>query len=187
MIKWIARSFLRLTGWEAEGVRPTAKRFVVIAAPHTSNWDLAYLLAFAVIFDVKVSWMGKHALFAFPLGLLMRRLGGVPIDRRRRGNMVSQMVERFEGSESLALVVPVEGTRAYVPHWRSGFYHIACEAQVPIVPTFLDYERRVGGFGPELLPTGSLRDDMDDLRDFYADKRGKYPELFGEVRLKEEM
>jgi 1-acyl-sn-glycerol-3-phosphate acyltransferase len=187
MIKLLARGFLRLTGWSAEGEKPRERRFVLIAAPHTSNWDLPYLLALAAIFDVKVSWMGKHALFRPPLGWLMRRVGGIPIVRHRRGNMVSQMKRVFEESESLALVVPAEGTRGYVAHWKSGFYHIARSANVPIVLGYLDYGRRRGGFGPALYPTGDIPADMDEIRGFYADKIGKYPDQFGEVRLKEEM
>jgi 1-acyl-sn-glycerol-3-phosphate acyltransferase len=186
MIQWAARCFLTLTGWQAEGAKPLERRFVLIAAPHTSNWDLAYLLALAVIFEVKISWMGKHALFRPPLGWLMRRVGGIPIVRHRRGDMVSQMAQAFEESESLALVVPAEGTRKYVAHWKSGFYHIARTAKVPIVLGYLDYARRRGGLGPALHPTGEIRRDMDEIRDFYADKVGKYPDQFGEVRLKEE-
>jgi 1-acyl-sn-glycerol-3-phosphate acyltransferase len=187
MSKLLARWFLKLTGWQPEGASPVERRFVLIAAPHTSNWDLAYLLALAVIFDVKVSWMGKHQLFRPPLGWVMRPLGGIPVRRHRAGNLVSQMALVFAESESLALVVPAEGTRGYVAHWKSGFYHIARQANVPIVMGYLDYRRRRGGFGPALHPTGDLRRDMNEIRDFYADKVGKYPEQFGEVRLKEEM
>jgi 1-acyl-sn-glycerol-3-phosphate acyltransferase len=184
--KWLARSFLKLTGWEPEGARPLASRFVLIAAPHTSNWDLAYLLALAEVFDVRVSWMGKHSLFHPPLGFAMRRLGGIPVVRHRRGNLVAEAVNTFAERDELALVVPAEGTRAYVPHWKSGFYHIARSAKVPIVLGYLDYARRRGGFGPALEPTGDMRRDMDEIRDFYADKVGKFPDQFGEVRLKEE-
>ncbi len=117
----------------------------------------------------------------------MRRLGGIPIVRHRRENMVHQMASALRETESLALTVPAEGTRGYVPHWRSGFYHIARSADVPIVMGFLDYARRRGGFGPALYTSGDIRNDMDEIRKFYADKVGKYPDQFGEVRLKEEM
>ncbi len=187
MIRLVARWFLKMTGWEVEGERPLERRFVLIAAPHTSNWDLAYLLALAAVSDVKVSWMGKDALFRPPLGWLMRRLGGIPIVRHQSRNMVSQMADAFAEAESLALVVPAEGTRSYVAHWKSGFYHIARTAKVPIVMGYLDYARRRGGFGPALQPTGDVRQDMDEIRDFYTDKIGRYPEQFGEIRLKEEM
>jgi 1-acyl-sn-glycerol-3-phosphate acyltransferase len=185
--KWLARAFLRLTGWKPEGTRPTAPRFVLIAAPHTSNWDLAYLLALAVVFDVRVSWMGKHSLFRPPLGWLMRGVGGIPVVRHRRGNLVLEAAKTFETASELALVVPAEGTRGFVPHWKSGFYHIARTARVPIVLGYLDYARRRGGFGPALEPSGDVRRDMDRIRTFYADKVGRYPDRFGPVRLQEEV
>lgn len=187
MLRWAAQNFLDATGWVPEGNRPAARRFVLIAAPHTSNWDLAYLLALASVLDVEISWMGKHALFRPPLGWFMRKAGGVPVKRNRSGNLVGQMAKLLRESESLALVVPAEGTRGYVPHWKSGFYHIARAANVPIVMGYLDYARRRGGFGPELYTTGDVGGDMDEIRAFYSDKVGKYPECFGEVRLKEEM
>lgn len=187
MIRLAARCFLKLTGWQVEGPRPLERRFVLIAAPHTSNWDLVYLLALAAVSDLKVSWMGKDALFRPPLGWLLRPLGGLPVVRHQSRNMVSQMADAFAAAESLALVVPAEGTRSYVAHWKSGFYHIARTAKVPIVMGYLDYARRRGGFGPALQLTGDVRQDMDVIREFYADKVGRYPEKFGEVRLKEEV
>ena len=186
MEKLLARWFLRLAGWQAEGVRPAANCCVLIAAPHTSNWDLAFLLAFAAVFDVRISWMGKHALFRPPFGWLMRLTGGIPIDRRQRGGMVEQAAHMLKSSKRLMLVVPAEGTRAHVSHWKSGFYHIARAANVPIVLGYLDYARRRGGFGPSIEATGDIRADMDEIRRFYADKIAKYPEDFGDVRLKEE-
>ena len=187
MTKRLARLFLRLTGWEPEGAKPVERRFVLIAAPHTSNWDLAFLLALAQHFDVRISWMGKHTLFRPPLGALMRLVGGMPVVRHRKSDLVGQMAQAFEDRESLALVVPAEGTREYTAHWKSGFYHIARRAGVPIVMGYLDYARRRGGFGPALYPSGDMRADMDEIRDFYSDKTGRYPDQFGEVRLKEEM
>lgn len=186
MTKLLARAFLRLTGWEPEGRRPAARRFVLIAAPHTSNWDLAYLLALAWVLEVKIAWMGKHQLFRGPMGTIMRKVGGVPVRRDRRNDLVQQMADLIRDSDAIALTVPAEGTRDYVPHWKSGFYHIARRAEVPIVLGYLDYSRRRGGFGPELIPTGEISQDMDEIRAFYADKRGRYPDLEGEIRLKEE-
>jgi 1-acyl-sn-glycerol-3-phosphate acyltransferase len=184
--KLITRAFLRATGWSTEGERPTARRFVLIAAPHTSNWDLAYLLALSELFDVRVSWMGKDTLFRPPLGWLMRRTGGIPVVRSKRTNLVAQAVQRFSESEDFALVVPAEGTRGAVDYWKSGFYHIARGADVPIVLGYLDYARRRGGFGPALRATGDVKKDMDQIRAFYSDKVAKYPDWFAEPRLKEE-
>jgi 1-acyl-sn-glycerol-3-phosphate acyltransferase len=184
--KLLARWFLRLAGWQTEGMKPTAKRCVLIAAPHTSNWDLAFLLAFAAIFEVRISWMGKHALFRPPFGWLMRRTGGIPIVRHERGGMVAQAARMLTSADELMLVVPAEGTRARASHWKSGFYHIARAANVPIVLGYLDYARRRGGFGAAIDATGDVRADMDKIRHFYSDKVARYPECFGDVRLKEE-
>ena len=186
MLKLLARWFLRLTGWKQEGAKPAAKRFVLIAAPHTSNWDLAFLLAFAACYDLRISWMGKDVLFRPPLGWLMRRTGGIPIVRHERGGMVAQAARMLTSAKELMLVVPAEGTRGHVSHWKSGFYHIARTANVPIVLGYLDYARRRGGFGPAIEATGDVRADMDRIRAFYADKVGRHPDRFGEVRLAEE-
>lgn len=187
MLRLLAKAFLGATGWEPEGRSPASRRFVLIAAPHTSNWDLAYLLALSVVLGVKVHWMGKHQLFRGPMGSVMRRLGGVPVRRDRKNDLVKQMADFIRASDRIALTVPAEGTRGYVPYWRSGFYHIARAAEVPIVLGYLDYARKRGGFGPELVPTGNVREDMDEIRAFYADKQALYPDCFGAVRLKEEM
>ena len=121
-----------------------------------------------------------------PFGPFFRSLGGIPIRRHLRENLVKQMIEMFHAREDLVLVVPAEGTRARVEYWKSGFYHIAREAEVPIVLSYLDYARRRGGFGPAVIPTGRFREDMDAIRDFYADKSGRHPELFAEPKIREE-
>jgi len=187
VVRSISSLLLRLCGWRPEGRRPAARRFVLIAAPHTSNWDLPLLLLFAQVYQVRVRWMGKHSLFRGPMGWAMRALGGVPVRRDRSNDLVAQMARTLDESDSIALTVPTEGTRAYTSHWKSGFYHIARRADVPVVLGFLDYSRKRGGLGPEIVLTGNVRDDMDEIRAFYADKQGRYPHLFGEVRLKEEM
>lgn len=181
-----AKLFLRVTGWEAEGRTPAARSYVLISAPHTSNWDLAFMLALSVVMGVKLSWMGKAELFRGPLGAVMRWTGGVPVRRERRSDMVQQIASVFEESDALVLAIAPEGTRSYAPHWKSGFYRIAQAAGVPIVMGYLDYARKRGGLGPELILTDDVRHDMDEIRAFYADKTGLRPECFGEVRLKEE-
>lgn len=187
LTRWAAQRFLRFTGWKSEGNGPAARKFVLIAAPHTTNWDLIYMLAIAWDLDVDISWMGKHTIFRWPFGGLMKYLGGIPVRRNARKNAVEQMTAVFANRSTLALTVPAEGTRSYVPHWKSGFYHIARAAKVPIVLGFLDYSRKLGGFGPEVIPTGNVSEDMDEIRAFYTASMAKYPEAFGDVRLKEEM
>ena len=186
LARGVALLFLRATGWHPEGERPSAPRFVLIAAPHTSNWDLAYLLALSVVFELRVHWMGKHTLFRGPMGNVMRALGGIPVVRHERLNMVDAMAVQFQERDSLALVVPAEGTRGRTEHWKSGFYHIARQAGVPVVMGYLDYARRRGGFGPALELTGDVKRDMDQVRAFYDGKTGRHPERFGPIQLREE-
>jgi len=184
--KTIGRVVLRVSGWAYEGHPPAARRYVLIAAPHTSNWDFVYMMAMAWALGVQLRWMGKASLFVFPLGVVFRALGGLPIRRDQRTNLVEQSVARFAEGGDLALAVPAEGTRRRGTHWRSGFYHIARLAEVPVVLGYLDYARKRGGVGPEVRPSGDVRADMDRLRAFYADKVGRYPALFTPPRLAEE-
>ena len=135
---------------------------------------------------MRVSWLGKHTLFRPPLGVLMRSVGGIPVVRHQRGQLVAYAAKLFAERPELVLAVPAEGTRARAEYWKSGFYHIARGAGVPIVCGYLDYARRRGGFGLSFEPTGDVRADMDRVRAFYADKVGLYPACFGPVRLKEE-
>jgi 1-acyl-sn-glycerol-3-phosphate acyltransferase len=183
---WLGRAWMGAFGWRVEGEVPKTKKFVFIAAPHTSNWDLPFMLATAYIFGVEISWMGKHTLFKGPWGGFMKALGGIPVDRRAPHGLVRQVVERFEQADTLILAVPPKGTRKKVAYWKSGFYHIAQGAQVPIVLSFLDFQRKAAGLGPVLTPTGDIRADMDQVRAFYRDIRGKHPALECEPRLREE-
>lgn len=186
MKKKLARWLLTRAGWTLEGTRPSQLRYVLIAAPHTSNWDFPLMLVFAAAFDIKVTWMGKHSLFFPPLGWFMSMMGGMPIVRHKNTNVVSTMVDVFNNARELVLVVPTEGTRDRTPYWKSGFYHIARQAGVPIVPSFLDFARKRGGFGPALEISGNVNADMQYFRDFYFGMAGKFPGKFGPIRLKEE-
>lgn len=182
----LATAFLRLTGWAFEGPMPPSRRYVLIAAPHTSNWDFVYMMAMALSLGIRLNWMGKASLFESPLGGLYRALGGIPTYGGLRANVVEQSVVRFRESEDLVLAVPAEGTRRRTTHWRSGFYHIARLAEVPIVLGYLDYARKRGGLGPEIRPSGDIEADMNRIRAFYSDKTGRYPAQFTQPRLAEE-
>jgi 1-acyl-sn-glycerol-3-phosphate acyltransferase len=186
VLRLIGRLYLLLFGWRVAGALPPERHAVVIAAPHTSNWDLPFMLAVAWVLGVRPSWLGKRELFRPPFGWVLRQLGGVPVDRRAPQGLVGEAVARFAEVDELLLVIPPSGTRARGPHWRSGFYHVACGAEVPIVCSYLDYRARVGGIGLVLRPTGDLRADMDRIRAFYADKQGKFPDNMTPVRLREE-
>ena len=144
------------------------------------------MLAFAAVYDVDIHWMGKHSLFRPPVGWIMRAMGGMPIVRHRSGNVVAGMVQAFSENDELMLVVPVEGTRALSSHWKSGFYHIAHQAGVPILPSVLDWKTKTGGFAPPLEASGNVEKDMDILRGIYGDAEGRFPALQGPIRLQDE-
>ena len=184
MRHWLANKLLKLFGWRAVGSLADHPKCVIVVAPHTSNWDFPVLVLVAVALRLKVTWMGKHTLFRPPFGWIMRRLGGMPIDRSARHNMVDQAVESFRTHDRLLLAIPPEGTRKRAPYWRSGFYHIALGAQVPIALAFADYRRKVGGIGGVIMPSGDVDADMALIRDFYSGIIGKRPDQFGEIRLK---
>lgn len=187
MIKrWMGALWLKLFGWRTEGTLPESARFVMIAAPHTSNWDLPFMLATSWVLGVRISWLGKHTLFRPPYGWFMRWLGGIPVDRRQAHNMVARVVEIFGESPSLVVAIPPEGTRKRAPYWKSGFYHIAAGAKLPIALGFLDYGRKVSGVGPALTPSGDLAADMATIRAFYQTVRGKFPDKETVPRLREE-
>jgi 1-acyl-sn-glycerol-3-phosphate acyltransferase len=185
MKRWLGRTWLRLHGWRLEGAVPKPHRFVLILAPHTSNWDVPFMLALAWVYGIHIEWMVKHSLFKPPLGWLLRRLGGIPIDRRGAHGIVEQMVDTFNARDELILGVPPEGTRKRGEYWKTGFYEIARRAGVPIVMGFLDYGNRVGGMGPVLHPS-DVASDMDRFREFYADKTGLRPTEFTPPRLRSE-
>ena len=181
----LAELALKLGGWTPIGTPPPIGKYVLISQ-HTSNWDFVWMLAFASHFGLDLHWIGKEALFRWPFRRLMRALGGIPVDRNSSHDLVAQMAAEFSNRDTLLLAIAPEGTRKFVDHWKSGFYRIAQEAGVPIVPVRLDYARRVGGFDTILEPTGNLRADMDLLRAFYALQSNKVPALTGTVRLKSE-
>lgn len=175
LMRWLALAVLAGAGWRCEGRPPQVAKFVVIAAPHTSNWDFVYTLCVAFVYRLRPRVMMKSSWFFWPVGPVMRWLGAIPVDRGRSNNVVAQSVAAFERAESLILVVPPAGTRKRVMRWKTGFYHIAHGARVPIAMGFLDYGRKVGGFGPALEPTGDIEADMHRIRRFYDPIAGKYP------------
>jgi 1-acyl-sn-glycerol-3-phosphate acyltransferase len=185
MLRRLARAWLRLTGWRLYGTPPAEPKFVLIAQ-HSTNWDGWFLLLFALAFGVKLNWVGKDSLFKGPLGWIARGLGGFAVDRSASHDLVSQLAGEFGKRERLGLVIAPEGTRKRAEHWRSGFLHIARAAHVPIYLAMLDYRRKLGGFGPGVMPEGGSRAVMDEIRAFYAGATPCYPDACGPIRLKEE-
>jgi 1-acyl-sn-glycerol-3-phosphate acyltransferase len=182
----LAGWILRRCGWTIVGGKPAVPRYVLVAAPHSSNWDGVVMLLVARALEVRLGWLGKRELFRGPLGPLMRALGGIPVDRRAAHGLVPATAEAFRGRDTLALAIAPDGTRAYREHWKSGFYHIALSANVPLVLGFLDWGTRRTGVGPTLRLSGDVRADMERIRSFYEGMRGRHPDQTSRVRLREE-
>ena len=169
-----ARIGLFILGWKSHGKMPDLKKFILVAAPHSSNWDFIFFLLFLFKFQIPVHWMAKESMFAPPFKGLLQRLGGIPIDRSKKKNTVEIMTETFDSSDRLILTIAPSGTRSKVTAWKSGFYRIAHQADVPIVCGFVDYKTKIVGIGPTLYPTGDMEADLNRMRDFYKDKAGRY-------------
>lgn len=168
--------FLKINGWEKEGDVPDAPKFILIGAPHTSNWDVPFVLSLAFAFRAKVFWLMKDSLFRWPFGGFFRWLGGIPIDRSKRMGVVAQTIEVFNQHDRLIIGVSPEGTRQKGKSWKTGFYRIAHGANIPIALGFMDFKRKRGGMGRLLVPSGDINADMQIMRDYYDKITGKRPE-----------
>ena len=180
LLRAFSVTFLKLTGWKIEGSLPLgAEKSVLIAAPHTSNWDLPYTLMVAFALRLTPYWMGKEQIFKPPFRGLMMWLGGIPVHRESANNLVAASVASIKAATGpLQLIVPPEGTRSKVRYWKTGFYHIAVGAQVPIVMAYMDYHRKISGLGPIFIPTGNIEADMAAIQAFYAPFKGKNADQF---------
>lgn len=173
-------SFYRRQGWRAESETVIPKRCVIIAAPHTSNWDFLYFVGLTHDLGFQAHFMGKKELFRWPMANFMRENGGIAVDRTRAGNYVQAMIEQFARRDEFRLTIAPEGTRGAVRRWRTGFYHIALGAGVPLVCGLMDYARKVGGLGPAMMPTGNYAADMAKVEGYYRSVTPKYPKYMME-------
>lgn len=176
LLRLIALLILKLIGWKAIGDEIKNPKFVLIGAPHTSNWDFPIMLLVVLKLRLPVYWMGKHTLFPFPLAPLTKWLGGIPINRSKSHNVVNEIVSQFKQHENLIILIPPEGTRSKVKEWKTGFYHIANNAEVPILLGYIDAAKKEAGIADFFRPGGNLENDMREIRAFYADKKGICPE-----------
>ncbi len=184
MLRFFAKIILKLIGWHVDITVPEEKKFILIGAPHTSNWDFPLtLLAFWTI-DLKIYWVGKIQMFRGPLHYLFTALGGIPVDRSSSHGFIEQIAEKFKHTEKIVLTIAPEGTRSKTRYWKSGFYYIALTANVPICLGYIDYKTRTLGFKQLLYPTGSIDADIKIISDFYQSFRGKNPEKQGPVRIR---
>jgi len=183
MLKKISQLVLSALGWQLEAQLPTEKKFVIIGAFHTSNWDFPLGILGLWAMDLKASWVGKHTLFRGPLGPIFKLLGGIPVDRTVHTGFIHRITEQYKTRDEMALTIAAEGTRSKTAHWKTGFYHIAVAAKVPIALGYLDYGKKKLGVGTTLYPCGDIKKDFEIIREFYRDKTGLRPENQGPVAL----
>ena len=181
-MSWLERLVRRLLisiyyrmGWRAEGQLPPDRKFVIMGASHTSNWDFLVFLGTIHALGRQVRFIGKHSLFKWPMGGFMRALGGVPVDRSAPQDLVSQIVSQFEAHQDFALIVAPEGTRSRTSDWKTGFYQIALKAGVPIVCAGPDYPRKRGVIGPVIRPTGNYAEDLKPAFAFFRSITPRHP------------
>ncbi|MBE2258668.1 MAG: 1-acyl-sn-glycerol-3-phosphate acyltransferase [Rhodobacteraceae bacterium] len=180
LLRAFSVGFLKITGWTVEGRLPSgAGKSVLIAAPHTSNWDLPYTLMVAFTLRLNIYWMGKAQIFRPPFRGLMMWLGGIPVQRETSNNLVAASAAAIRAADGpLQLIVPPEGTRSKARQWKTGFYYIAVSAQVPIVMAYMDYEKKRSGLGAIFEPTGDIDADMVAIKAFYAPFKGRNARQF---------
>ena len=181
----ISQFILRLTGWRTEVIPPPTSRYVMIGAPHTSNWDFIVMLILMSVESIPIRWMGKDSLFKGPFGIFMRSLGAIPVNRSANTNLVDQIAALFDEYDELIIGLSPEGTRQKTSRWRTGFYYIALKANVPIVMAYVNYQHKVCGIGPSLVPTGDIHTDFEIIRGFYSGIVGKHPQKQGDIELLE--
>jgi len=184
MLGGIARRILRLFGWSWDGPFPTEPKGVMVVSPHTSNWDLIVAILFRWSLDApQVNYLAKHSVFWWPLSSVLRFTGGIPVFRHEHRNVVMQVADMFAERERLWLAIAPAGTRRKTEYWKSGFYHMAKAANVPILPVQMDFGRKVLVFGEPYHVVGEVTQDMDHLRAFFGSARGHRDELATPIRL----
>jgi len=175
---------LKQLGWTFHVDLPDIKKYVAIAAPHTSNWDFPLGILAAKAINLKVHWLGKHSLFRWPYGWFFRLIGGTPIHRDGGKNYKQQLTELFNRSGSLVLALAPEGTRSKTDHWKTGFHSIARAANVPILMGYLDFGNKQVGIGGMFYPSEDIEADFELIREYYRDRRGKFPEKESLIRVR---
>ena len=181
--RWFSRTMLKLMGWQVVGPLPSVPKAIFVASPHTTLWDGLIMVFVAWTMGVRLNFITKQEVLRFPFRRFVTYFGGIGVDRSKSNDMVGQVAEWFHQRQGMYLAVAPDGTRRRADHWRSGFYHMARKADVPLVLGFLDYKHKRGGVLGEYRLTGDMKRDMDHLRAVYAEVQGKYPAQHSTIRL----
>lgn len=182
----LAQFILRLMGWKLQVELPDVPKYIVVGAPHTSNWDFVFTLLLMYGAGLTIYWIGKDSLFRPPFGALMRWLGGIPVVRDSRNDFVSQIVKLYRSRSELIIAISPEGTRSRTDYWKTGFYYIAQGAGIPIALGYVDFSKKQLGIGLSFYPSGDIQADFVKIKEFYADKRGKNSLLQGQIQLRDD-
>ena len=184
MVKPISRLILSIVGWKISYSVQLPEKCVLIGAPHTSNWDFPLTLLGLSGMGIKFNWVAKHTLFFWPLGALLKLIGGIPVDRSQGTSFLKRIVELYESKEKLILAIAPEGTRSRTRYWKTGFYTIAYLAKVPVGLGYIDYSRKMIGLEKVIVPCGEIERDFEVIREYFQGKTGRYPEKQGKIRIK---
>ncbi len=177
IVRFASHVLLKVLGWTGFGEKPNCEKYIIVAGPHTSNWDFFYTVMVLFVKGIAVYWVGKHTLFRGPMGPVSRWLGGIPIVRSERQNLVDQVVDMFNSQEEMVLLITPEGTRGKVRKWKTGFYHIARGANIPLMVASIDYKTKYAGLNYLMWPSDDVQADVDKIKALYASHEARYPQL----------
>jgi 1-acyl-sn-glycerol-3-phosphate acyltransferase len=175
-MKKLVRFIFRIFGWKIDEKGPEVPKAVIVIGPHTSNWDFVIGRLSFILYGLKGRYLVKKELFFPPLGWFLKGIGAISVDRKQRSNLTEEAAKLFEQNESLYIVFSPEGTRAYNPNWKKGFYYIALKANVPIYICYMDYEKKIGGFHTLFYPTGDVDADILYIKSILKNYKGRFPE-----------
>ncbi len=177
MAKWISSHLFKLFGWKVDGLKPTLKKYVIIVAPHTSNWDFFVGWTARSVIGFHSSFLAKKELFEIPfVGWFLKLIGGVPVDRRKKSNLVDEVVSLYKRRKEFIMTITPEGTRSYSSEWKTGFYRIAHQAGVPIVKIAFDYPTKTVHIDTPFYPSGDLNKEVEEIKSYYKQFTGKHPD-----------
>jgi 1-acyl-sn-glycerol-3-phosphate acyltransferase len=178
MLRFFSKIILKIFGWKEIGTVPKLDKYVVVFAPHTSNIDFVIGALFYLSKGMRVHFLIKKELFFFPLDYILKALGGIPVNRKNSGDLVDRIVNKFKNEDKYILIITPEGTRKKVTEWKKGFYNIATLAEVPIVPGYFDFEKKIIKIGEPYNLTGTVEEEMKRVKLFFKDVKGRHPERF---------